>query len=66
MKVKYDPESDILLFLLKETPPCNAISEPGGIIFSYDDSNKTISIEFLNASQRRLIDPQNLNLTITI
>ncbi len=65
MNVKYDPESDILIFFLKETPPSNAISEPGGIIVSYDDRNEPISIEFLNASQRQLIDPQNLKLTIT-
>jgi len=64
MNVKYDAESDILIFMLKETSPSNAISEPGGIIVSYDDQNEPISIEFLNASQRQLFNPQDLKLTI--
>ncbi len=66
MKIKYDSESDILILLLKEIPPSNAISEPGGIIVSYDESNEPISIEFLNASKRQLFNPQNPQLTITM
>lgn len=66
MEVKYDPEADILIFLLKQAPPSNAISEPGGIIVSYDDNNEPISIEFLNASKRQLFNPQDPKLTITM
>lgn len=66
MKVKYDPEADILIFVLKELAPSNAISEPGGIIVSYDDSNEPVSIEFLNASKRQLFNPQDPKLTITM
>lgn len=47
MKVKYAPEAGISIFVLKELPPSNAISEPGAIIVSYDESNEPISIEFL-------------------
>ncbi|MDJ0658119.1 MAG: DUF2283 domain-containing protein [Crocosphaera sp.] len=53
MKVKYDPESDILTFIIKDIPPSNAISEAGGIIISYDETGEPISIEFLNASKRQ-------------
>jgi uncharacterized protein YuzE len=66
MRIKYDPESDILIFLLKDIPPSNAISEPGGIIVSYDDRNEPSSIEFLNASKRQLFNPQDSKLTITM
>ena len=64
MKVKYDHEADILIFELQDNPPVNAVSEPGGMIVSYDEHDEPISIEFLNASKRQLIDPQNLNLAI--
>ncbi len=66
MRIKSDPESDILIFLLKDIPPSNAISEPGGIIVSYDESDEPISIEFLNASKRQLFNPQDPKLTITL
>ncbi|MGI0490944.1 DUF2283 domain-containing protein [Alkalinema pantanalense CENA528] len=65
MKVKYDAEADILIFVLLDQPPANAIAEPGGIIVSYNDTNEPVSIEFLNASQRQLFNPAELNLTIS-
>jgi uncharacterized protein YuzE len=65
MNVKYDSEADILIFVLHDTPPANAISEPGGLIVSYDETGEPVSIEFLNASKRQLFNPQELNLTIS-
>lgn len=64
MKVKYDPDADILIFLLKDLPPSNAISEPGGVIVSYDDRDEPISIELLNASKRQLFNPQERQIAI--
>ncbi len=57
MKVTYDAESDVLMFVLKDELPVNAISEPGGVIVSYDENEEPISIEFLNASKRQLFNP---------
>lgn len=65
MDVKYDAEADILIFILRNVPPVNAIAEPGGVIISYDDTEEPVSIEFLNASKRQLVNPQALSLTIT-
>lgn len=64
MKVKYDAEADILIFIFREAFPAHAIAEPGGVIVSYDETDAPISIEFLNASKRQLLNPQDLNLTI--
>ncbi|MCC3408902.1 MAG: DUF2283 domain-containing protein [Microcoleus sp. PH2017_10_PVI_O_A] len=64
MKVKYDAEADILIFILRDAFPVNAISEPGGVIVSYDETEEPVSIEFLNASKRQLFNPQELILTI--
>jgi uncharacterized protein YuzE len=65
MKVKYDAEADILMFVMLDQPPSNAISEPGGVIVSYSDTNEPVSIEFLNASKRQLFNPAEMNLTIS-
>ncbi|MEG4515631.1 MULTISPECIES: DUF2283 domain-containing protein [unclassified Microcoleus] len=64
MKVKYDAEADILIFILRDAFPANAISEPGAVILSYDENDEPVSIEFLNASKRKLFNPQELILTI--
>lgn len=64
MKIKYDPESDMLLLLLLEDPPVDAIEEPGGVIVSYGENGEPVSLEFLNASLRRLIHPGELSVTI--
>ncbi|NER34508.1 MAG: DUF2283 domain-containing protein [Oscillatoria sp. SIO1A7] len=64
MKVKYDAEADILMFTLRDGFPVNAISEPGGVIVSYDENDEPVSIEIINASKRKLFNPQDLMLTI--
>jgi hypothetical protein len=64
MKIKYDQQTDILTIILRDTFPINAISEPGGMIISYDETDEPISLEFLNASQRNIIDPEEIALTI--
>ena len=65
MKVHSDAESDVLMFIMLNRPPSNAISEPGGVIVSYNDNNEPISIECLNASKRQLFSPAEMNLTIS-
>lgn len=65
MKIHYDAESDILMFIMLNKPPSNAIAEQGGIIVSYNDNNEPTSIEFLNALKRQLLNPAEINLTIS-
>ena len=55
MKIKYDSEADILLFVLRDDPPVDAIEETGGVVVSYGEDREPVSVEFLNASVRRLI-----------
>jgi hypothetical protein len=52
------------MIILRDTFPVNAISEPGGVIISYDETDEPITLEFLNASQRNIIDPEEMTLTI--
>lgn len=64
MKIRYDPESDVLFLVLRDIPPADAIEEPGGVIVSYGEDKEPVSVEFLNASARRLILPEEVSVTI--
>lgn len=58
MKIKYDPDADVLMFVLKPGIPVNALSEQEGVIVSYNEQDEPITLEFLNASKRQLIDTE--------
>ncbi|KAM3100378.1 DUF2283 domain-containing protein [Phormidesmis sp. 146-35] len=62
--MQYSAEADVLILILREPLPANAISEPGGVIVSYDEAGEPVSIEFLNASKRQLIRPGETTLPI--
>jgi uncharacterized protein YuzE len=64
MRIKYDSEADILYLVLRDSPPVDAIEEPGGVIVSYGEDGEAVSVEFMNASARRIIDPKELSVTI--
>jgi len=64
MKIRYEPEADVLLLVLRNDPPVDAIEEPGGVIVSYGEDGEPVSVEFLNASVRRLVLPGEVSVTI--
>jgi uncharacterized protein YuzE len=64
MRIRYDPDADVLLFMLREDPPVDAIEEPGGVIVSYGEDGEPVSVEFLNASVRKLIRPGEVGVTL--
>lgn len=64
MKIRYDPEADVLLLVLREDPPVDALEEPGGVIVSYGEDREPVSVEFLNASLRKLVVPAEVSVTI--
>jgi uncharacterized protein YuzE len=64
MKVQYDRDADILLLVLRDEAPADAIEEPGGVIVSYGEDGEPVSVEFLNASLRRLIQPGEVTITL--
>ncbi len=63
MKIKYEPDSDVLIVILREDPPVDAIEEPGGVIVSYGEDKEPVSVELLNASLRKLIQPDEVSVT---
>ncbi len=64
MQIRYDPEADVLLLVLRDNPPVDAIEEPGGVVVSYDEDGEPVSVEFLNAAARRLILPGEVSVPI--
>jgi len=64
VRIRYDPEADVLLLILREDPPVDAIEEPGGVIVSYGEDREPVSVEFLNASARRLIRQDEVSVTL--
>jgi Uncharacterized conserved small protein len=64
MQIRYDPDADILLVVLRDLPPVDAIEEPGGVIISYGEDGEAISVEFLHASVRRLVRAGELVVTL--
>jgi hypothetical protein len=42
----------------------NGVSEPGGVIVTYGEDTQPVSVEFLNASARKLIRPDEFSVTL--
>ena len=64
MNVTYDPEADVLCFMLRDRPPVDAVEEPNGIIVSYGTDEEPVSVEFLDASERGLTSGGELSVTL--
>jgi len=64
MRIRYDPEADVLLLILRDDPPVDAVEEPGGVIVSYGEDGEPVSVEFLGASTRQLIQPGEVSVTL--
>ncbi|MCI2424429.1 DUF2283 domain-containing protein [Candidatus Acetothermia bacterium] len=64
MRIRYDPEADVLLLVLRDSPPVDAIEEPGGVIVSYGEDGEPVSVEFLNASVRGLAQMGEVSVTL--
>lgn len=64
MRLKYDPDADVLILILRDVPPVDAVEEPGGVIVSYGEDGEPVSVEFLNASARHLIRGDEVSITL--
>ena len=64
MQIRYKADADVLLVVLRDEAPADAVEEPGGVIVSYGEDGEPVSVEFLNASARRLIVPGEVSVKI--
>ena len=52
MKVKYDPEVDVLSIVLSDAAVEESDEDKPGVILDYDASGNVVGIEILDASKR--------------
>jgi uncharacterized protein YuzE len=52
MKVKYDPEVDVLSIVLSDAPVEESDEDKPGVILDYDKSGNIVGLEILDASKR--------------
>ena len=50
--------------IVTDDPPVDAVEESGGVIVSYREDGEPVSVEFLNASTRQLVQPGEVSVTI--
>lgn len=63
MKVRYDPEVDVLSIVLSDAPVEESDESKPGVILDYDSSGNVIGIEILDAS-KRMGDPMSVEYAI--
>jgi uncharacterized protein YuzE len=63
-RIRYDPEADVLNFILRDEPPVDAVKERGGVIISYGEDGDPVSVEFLHVSAKRLVQKGELSITL--
>ena len=64
VKVKYDPEVDVLTIVLSDVPVHQSDEDKPGVILDYDNNGDVVSIEILEAS-KRMGDPMSVEYAIT-
>jgi uncharacterized protein YuzE len=65
MKVKYDPEVDVLSIVLSECPVEESDESKPGIILDYDKAGNVVALEILNAS-KRMDNPMSVEYAIAL
>jgi len=52
VKIRYDPEVDVLRILFRDVPVDESNEDKPGVILDYDKEGNVVGMEVLNASQR--------------
>ena len=63
MKVRYDPEVDVLTIVLSDAPVAESDEGKPGVILDYDKSGNVVGLEILDAS-RRMGNPMSVEYAI--
>jgi len=63
MKVKYDPEVDVLSIILSDAPVEESDEDKPGLILDFDKSGNVVGLEILDAS-RRMGDPMTVEYAV--
>lgn len=63
MKITYDPQTDTLTVVLKDTPVARSDEVRPGLIVDFDSDGGIVSLEMLGASQQ-VTDPRRVEFTV--
>lgn len=64
MQIRYDRAADMLLVLLRDEPPVDAVEEPGGVVVSYGEDGRPVSVEFLQAAAQGLTNVDEVRIRL--
>ncbi len=64
IRIRYEPDADLLFLVLRDDPPVDAVEEPGGVIVRYGEDEEPVSVELLNASTLNLIRDGEVSVTL--
>ena len=64
MKVKYDPQVDVLSIRLSDAPVEESDEDKPGVILDYDKNGNVVGIEILDAS-KRMGDPMSVEYAVS-
>ena len=64
MKVKYDPDVDVLRIALSDAPVEESDEEKPGLILDYDVHDNVVGLEILDAS-KRMANPLSVEYAVT-
>jgi len=63
MRVIFDPKTDTMTVILKETPVAESDEDKPGIILDYDERGDIVSFEVLDAT-RRITHPRSVEFQL--
>ena len=66
VEIRYDSQADVMIFILREKPPVDSLEEPGGVIISYGEDHEPVSVEFLQASKRELLNLKQTSIPLSV
>jgi len=64
MKIRYDPEVDVLSIVLSDAPVEESDEDEPGVILNYDIRGNVVGLEILDAS-KRMGNPMSVEYAIT-
>ena len=63
MKIRYDPDVDVLSIVFNDMPVEESDEEKPGLILDYDKSGNIVGVEILDAS-KRIENPRSLDYAV--
>ena len=63
MRIRYDPEVDVLTIVFSDVPVEESDEEKPGLILDYDKSGNIVGVEILDAS-KRIENPRSLDYAV--